>query len=43
MYYSNHYLGLIDNLQKGAAGQAVQCLNLSQNFEEHTGLILWSL
>ena len=33
-------VSLIDNLQKGAAGQAVQCLNLSQNFEEHTGLNL---
>ena len=31
-------VSLIDNLQKGAAGQAVQCFNLSQNIEEHMGL-----
>lgn len=28
----------IDNLMKGAAGTAVQCLNLMCGFEEHTGL-----
>jgi len=33
-------VSLIDNLQKGAAGQAVQCFNLSQNIEEHMGLNL---
>ena len=27
-------VSLIDNLQKGAAGQAVQCFNLSKGFEE---------
>ena len=31
-------VSLIDNLQKGAAGQAVQCFNLSQDFEEFIGL-----
>ena len=30
---------MIDNLQKGAAGQAVQCFNLSKGFEESLGLI----
>ena len=42
----NHYdsskiiiVSLIDNLQKGAAGQAVQCFNLSKGFEESSGLI----
>ena len=41
----NHYdsskiiiVSLIDNLQKGAAGQAVQCFNISQGLEEHLGL-----
>ena len=34
-------VSLIDNLQKGAAGQAVQCFNLSKGFEEHLGLIRW--
>ncbi len=41
----NHYndskiiiVSLIDNLQKGAAGQAVQCFNLSQGLDESTGL-----
>jgi N-acetyl-gamma-glutamyl-phosphate reductase len=29
----------IDNLTKGAAGQAVQCLNLVCNYEETTGLL----
>ncbi len=29
----------IDNLLKGASGQAVQCLNLMENFEETKGLI----
>jgi len=28
----------IDNLVKGASGQAVQCMNLMQGFEESTGL-----
>ena len=32
-------VSLIDNLQKGAAGQAVQCFNLSQSFNEDTALI----
>ncbi|MEQ8799786.1 MAG: N-acetyl-gamma-glutamyl-phosphate reductase [Salinisphaeraceae bacterium] len=31
-------LSVIDNLVKGAAGQAVQCLNLMAGFEETTGL-----
>ena len=30
---------LIDNLLKGAAGQAVQCFNLSKGFDESLGLI----
>ncbi len=41
----NHYedskiiiVSLIDNLQKGAAGQAVQCFNLSHGLEEYIGL-----
>ncbi len=41
----NHYdsskiiiVSLIDNLQKGAAGQAVQCFNLSLGFKESKGL-----
>jgi len=32
-------VSLIDNLQKGAAGQAVQCFNLSKGFEESSGLV----
>ena len=32
-------ISLIDNLLKGAAGQAVQCFNLSKGFEESLGLI----
>ena len=32
-------VSLIDNLQKGAAGQAVQCFNLSFGFSEDTALI----
>ena len=32
-------VSLIDNLFKGAAGQAVQCFNLSKGFEEFSGLI----
>ena len=32
-------VSLIDNLQKGAAGQAVQCFNLSYGFNEDTALI----
>ena len=42
----NHYdenkiiiVSIIDNLQKGAAGQAVQCFNISQCFNENKGLI----
>ena len=31
-------VSLIDNLQKGAAGQAVQCFNLSLGFDEWTAL-----
>ena len=41
----NHYdrskiiiVSLIDNLQKGAAGQAVQCFNISLGLEESLGL-----
>ena len=41
----NHYdsskiiiVSLIDNLQKGAAGQAVQCFNISQGLDESKGL-----
>ena len=32
-------ISLIDNLLKGAAGQAVQCFNLSKDFDESSGLI----
>ena len=32
-------VSLIDNLLKGAAGQAVQCFNLSKGFDESLGLI----
>ena len=32
-------VSLIDNLKKGAAGQAVQCFNLSNGFDESKGLI----
>lgn len=32
-------VSLIDNLQKGAAGQAVQCFNLSCGFDEDTALM----
>ncbi len=32
-------ISLIDNLLKGAAGQAVQCFNLSKGFEESSGII----
>ena len=32
-------ISLIDNLLKGAAGQAVQCFNLSKGFNESSGLI----
>jgi len=31
-------LGAIDNMMKGAAGQAVQCLNITLNLDERTGL-----
>jgi N-acetyl-gamma-glutamyl-phosphate reductase len=30
--------GVIDNLVKGAAGQAVQCLNVLRDWPETTGL-----
>ena len=30
--------GVVDNLVKGAAGQAVQCMNLMLNLDESTGL-----
>ena len=32
-------VSLIDNLQKGAAGQAVQCFNLSCGFDEDIALM----
>ena len=32
-------ISLIDNLLKGAAGQAVQCFNLSNDFDESSGLV----
>ena len=32
-------ISLIDNLLKGAAGQAIQCFNLSKGFDESSGLI----
>ena len=32
-------MSAIDNLVKGASGQAVQCLNLTQGWDETTGLI----
>ena len=31
-------MAALDNLMKGAAGQAVQCLNINQGWEEETGL-----
>ena len=31
-------ISAIDNLMKGAAGQAVQCFNIAYGFEEDTGL-----
>jgi N-acetyl-gamma-glutamylphosphate reductase len=31
-------LSAIDNLVKGAAGQAVQCLNIREGWEEDLGL-----
>ena len=41
----NHYsknkiiiVSLIDNLLKGASGQAVQCMNLMYGFKENAGL-----
>ena len=36
-------VSLIDNLQKGAASQAVQCFNLSYGFNEDTALIKWKI
>ena len=35
-------VSLIDNLIKGAAGQAVQCFNLSQGFDESSALTKWN-
>jgi N-acetyl-gamma-glutamyl-phosphate reductase len=32
-------MSALDNLVKGAAGQAIQCLNIMQGWEEHMGLI----
>ncbi len=40
-HYNNSKIiivSLIDNLQKGAAGQAIQCFNLSQGLKENIGL-----
>ena len=31
-------MAAIDNLLKGAAGQALQCINLSMNLDHTTGL-----
>jgi N-acetyl-gamma-glutamyl-phosphate reductase len=31
-------MSALDNLVKGAAGQAIQCLNIMQGWEEDTGL-----
>ena len=31
-------MAAIDNLMKGAAGQAVQCMNIALGIEENTGL-----
>ena len=31
-------MAAIDNLMKGAAGQAVQCMNIALGVEEKTGL-----
>jgi N-acetyl-gamma-glutamyl-phosphate/LysW-gamma-L-alpha-aminoadipyl-6-phosphate reductase len=36
-------IAAIDNLQKGAAGTAVQCLNLMHDLPETTGLGFWGL
>jgi N-acetyl-gamma-glutamyl-phosphate/LysW-gamma-L-alpha-aminoadipyl-6-phosphate reductase len=36
-------ISAIDNLQKGAAGTAVQCLNLMHDLPETTGLAFWGL
>ena len=35
-------VSLIDNLIKGAAGQAVQCFNLSKGFDESLALKKWN-
>ena len=32
-------VSIIDNLIKGAAGQAIQCLNISENINEKTSLV----
>ena len=32
-------VSVIDNLIKGAAGQAVQCFNISMNLDEKLGLV----
>ncbi|HEX9804918.1 MAG TPA: Asd/ArgC dimerization domain-containing protein, partial [Candidatus Dojkabacteria bacterium] len=36
-------LSAIDNLMKGTAGQALQCMNLMYGFEENTGLMFTGL
>ncbi len=36
-------LSAIDNLMKGAAGQAVQCFNIMTDTDEHTGLLVHGL
>lgn len=36
-------ISAIDNLTKGAASQAIQCLNISQGFEESCGLNLFPI
>ena len=32
-------VSVIDNLIKGASGQAIQCFNLMENYDETTALI----
>ena len=36
-------VGAIDNLTKGTAGAAVQCLNLALDLPETTGLPAWGI
>jgi N-acetyl-gamma-glutamyl-phosphate reductase len=36
-------VGAIDNLTKGTAGAAVQCLNLALGLPEATGLPTWGI